>query len=254
MRNMLQYLKYCFTSKYRHGFGIHSPYVYRLVTNVIEENLPYYKYSLIEGIREKMAHVDEKIGLIEADGGKKLYSVKRLVKDYSVSPKYGQLLFRLVNHFKPTSIVEYGATCGISTMYMAAPCGKTPVFALTRQSEMADLAKTFEERVEMRNVKHFAVKDLPEAYEGLLGRLQQRDFLFVNQAEPQEVREVVGRRLEKGGSFAIAITRPYASAAMWEVWKQLKADPAVSVAINIYQLGLLIADGGLQKGDYVLRY
>ncbi|MBQ4034033.1 MAG: hypothetical protein II623_01090, partial [Paludibacteraceae bacterium] len=80
------------------------------MTTIIEEDLPYYKYSLIEKIRAKMCRTDEKIGVYLPDGAKQLESIRKVVSKYAISPKYGQLLFRLVNYYKPDVVLEYGAT------------------------------------------------------------------------------------------------------------------------------------------------
>lgn len=255
MRPFLQYLKYCFTSGHQHGFGIHSPYLYHLVTVVIEEDLPYYKYSLIEKIRTKMCKTTEKIGVFASDGSKSLSAIRSVVNDYAIEPKYGQLLFRLVNAYKPEAILEYGATCGISTMYMAAPNSKTPVYSITSQPEMADLAQSMCERVAMHNIKRVdGGKKVNEVAE-LMKKLPDNDFFYINSASPSEVLELVRERMDKCSSrFFIVVPTPYATKDMWQTWQTLIADKRVKQSINIFRLGILIANKDLQKEDYILRF
>lgn len=255
MRHFLQYLKYCFTSKYRHGYGIHSPYVYHLVTTIIEEDLPYYKYSLIEQIRTKMCRTDEKIGVLQSDGTKQLRSIKSVIEKYAVSPKYGQLLFRLVNYYKPDVVLEYGATCGISTMYLAAANSKTSVFSLSAQPEMADLAQSLCVRVGMHNIKRVVCADEESVFDGIVSKMSRNDFFYINSATADEVQHLVKSRMDKFGErFFIVVPCPYETAEMWSVWENLKSDNRVKVSVNLYQLGILIASNDLQKEDYIVRY
>ena len=91
----------------RKGFGVHSPWAYDLITNVIEEKLPYYAYDDLYEFWEKapeyLPQYDENID---------------------------QLLFRLVNALKPRTIIEIGTGAGVSTGYLASVSRKTPCIAL----------------------------------------------------------------------------------------------------------------------------
>ena len=58
-----QIIKYLLVSKHRRGFGVHSLFVFKLITDVIEEKLPYYKFSLIEKVRTLLLNTDKKINI-----------------------------------------------------------------------------------------------------------------------------------------------------------------------------------------------
>ena len=60
------------------GFGVHSPYIYGLQTDVFRERRPYYAYEAIE----------------------------RLSDDREA--RVNKLLFRLANHFRPENVVGVG--------------------------------------------------------------------------------------------------------------------------------------------------
>lgn len=255
MRRFLQYLKYCFTSGYQHGYGIHSPYVYHLVTTIIEEDLPYYKYSLIEKVRTKMCRTEEKIGVFQPDGTKKLESIGNVVDKYAIKQKYGQLLFRLVNYYKPDVVLEYGATCGISTMFLAAANSKIPVFSLSAQPEMSDLAQSLFDRIGIHNVKKVVCADEKKVFDGVIDKMSRNDFFYINSASAADVMHLAQSRMDKYGErFFIIVPCPYATADMWKTWNALKDDNRVKVSVNLFQFGILIANDDLQKEDYIVRY
>jgi len=89
--------------RYRCGYGVHSPFAFDFITNVIYEKTPYYAYRQIE-----QTIINDK------NSGN--------VKENKLSPKVNQFLFRLVNRTQPTTIIDAGGT-GKTVRYLRA--GKT---------------------------------------------------------------------------------------------------------------------------------
>ena len=86
--------------RHRCGYGVHSPFAFNLITQVIYENTPYYKYKHLAVEQKKLAP--------QKDGRWKYESKK--VK---------RLLFRLVNNIQPDTIVDAG-TLAASSLYLKA--------------------------------------------------------------------------------------------------------------------------------------
>lgn len=79
---LIKYLKYLLKSKNKHG--VHSPFVYELITKVFNDNTTKNKYK--------------KIGQTNQ------------ANDNSNSKKYLKLLLRLTKHFQPKSLLKIGAS------------------------------------------------------------------------------------------------------------------------------------------------
>lgn len=89
-------------ARFRHrcGYGVHSPFAFHLITGIIYETAPYYKYaSLLEG--EKRQATQHPSSWREEP-----LRVKRL-------------LFRLVNYARPETIVDAGPLSA-SGLYLKA--------------------------------------------------------------------------------------------------------------------------------------
>src|ERR1043165_2359986 len=93
---ILRYLRYSWIAKTK--YHIHSPFVYELLTNVIEDTTPFYIYDRIESLRSQMLLSQEVINVTDFGTGGDKNNARRLKLKYIVShyvkpARYGQLLF-----------------------------------------------------------------------------------------------------------------------------------------------------------------
>ena len=105
--------------RYRKGFGVHSPFAFALITRVINERWGFYCYDDIELIRRQLVH-------------KGSTGVRREIKC-----SHGQLLFRVVNYFKPKRILQIGSPAGIATLYLTSYASDIQCIALEADAESA---------------------------------------------------------------------------------------------------------------------
>lgn len=108
--------------RYRKGFGVHSPFVFNLITKVIEEKCSYYSFYDIELLRKQLLFREGEITYPDRQnkGKRKTRSISEIVKRESIRPKHGALLFRLTNYFKSKNILQIGTTMGLSTLYLTS--------------------------------------------------------------------------------------------------------------------------------------
>lgn len=87
-------------SRFRHrcGYGVHSPFAFSLITDVVYEKMPYYAYSSLKKEQKK--------------------KVKELRWKKGMR-KVNRFLFRLVNRVQPETIVEVGRH-SVSSLYLQA--------------------------------------------------------------------------------------------------------------------------------------
>ena len=108
--------------RYRKGYGVHSPFVFNLITKVIEEHCSYYSFYDIELIRKQLLFRDNIITYPDRQQKGKLRrrTVGEIVKREAIKPKHGALLFRLANYFKSQNILQLGPSMGLSTLYLTS--------------------------------------------------------------------------------------------------------------------------------------
>lgn len=239
MNELFQYLSYSFRAKHQGGFGIHSPYVFHLVSYIIEEHLPYYAYSLVEKIRERMA-----------DGPEKKKTKKEL------SAKYAQLLFRLANNYQPSQIVHIGAETGLTDLYFSHVDGKKNVSVVSAQKEEAERIMTLSKKYGKSNVTGYYASDYAVAYGKLVEQVKGKHLLYLEDVSAEQLSAIIDTNLNamEGGNAFVIIRQPRSSSEKTALWEKLKQDERVKVTIELFRLGLIISNPDLQKENFVLKF
>jgi hypothetical protein len=118
----LKYFNYYLAAANGKGHGIHSPFGFDFITNVLNDRTEYPDYNQIESVRKKSLK-DQTILTIEDHGAgsssstSKERSVSSTTKHTVKSKKYAQLLYRIVKYYHSNSIIELGTSLGITTSY-----------------------------------------------------------------------------------------------------------------------------------------
>src|SRR5579863_834054 len=125
LRLAQKYLRYYFTAANGRGHGIHSPFVYDLVSKVLCDKSGDPAFAAIGGLRRRLLGDD---GVLEVDdmgagsvrGSLRARRVAEIARHAAKPPRIGRLLFRLAKYYRPTLVVELGTSLGLSTAYLAA--------------------------------------------------------------------------------------------------------------------------------------
>lgn len=249
MSQFIAYLKYLLKAKHRRGFGIHSPYLYRLQSVIIEEELPYYKYDEIEGQRERLQKSEGEIKILTDEGHEKLMRVSVIMKQFSLEAKYAQLLFRLVNDFKPKAIAEVGTTTGVTTCYLAGPSSKTSVYAFSNQPEMSRLMNSMSKNIRIKNIQ--LQNGQADAF---LSKNDDVDFLYVNEASAETMRNCLLSFFQKDSKRMAVVQNIHKDKTTETVWQEFVDNNNVQASMDLFQLGILIKNADLQKENFVVLF
>lgn len=102
--------------RHRCGYGVHSPFAFNLITQVIYESTPYYKYKDLAAEEKQLAGQKDKCWKYE-------------------SKKVKRLLFRLVNYVQPATVVDAG-TLAASALYLKAGRERADYTSASELSEL----------------------------------------------------------------------------------------------------------------------
>lgn len=118
---IIQYLKFLLRSTNQHG--VHSPFVYNLITECFYDKTAYKDYADILNYRKSLLKNKSKIKITDLGAGSHITKqnerrISEIAKNAGSTPNSAKLLYRLTNYFKPDSILELGTSLGIATHAM----------------------------------------------------------------------------------------------------------------------------------------
>jgi predicted O-methyltransferase YrrM len=255
-----RFTKYFIFSRHRCGHGIHSPFVFDLVSNVFRNKIEPDIVCSIEKIRKKLIADQGLINIYDLGAGsKKMKSNQRKVSDiarYSAVPrKYGILLSKMSKVFGNPLVLEFGTSLGISTMYLAASCPETTVVTMEGCKETSEVAAQNFEEAGLKNIRL-----LNGTFDELLPRIKNEKicpglvFIDGNHKKEPVIRyfnQIAGM---SDNSTVVIIDDIYSSQEMEQAWSEIKNHGDVSISIDIFRMGIVFFMKGLNRSSYVIRY
>ena len=243
--------------RYRHGFGVHSPFVFSLITKVIEEKCSYYSFHDIELIRKQLLFRDEPITYPDRKHNGKIRrrTIGEVVRREAIKPKHGALLFRLTNYFKPQNILQLGPAMGLSTLYLTSYTSGLNCTALENVPEFVPIAQISFEKA-ARNPIDLRVGNYKELLPRALEDMGKVDLVFLNTTyEQQNNLWLFIECLKHVHDDTILVFEGIkTSHRMRNFWKKVCAHPAVTVTIDLYSMGIVFFNPKLHKRNYIVYF
>ncbi|HEX8608396.1 MAG TPA: SAM-dependent methyltransferase, partial [Pedobacter sp.] len=173
------FLLHRFTSKNRHG--LHSPFIYRLVDEVIYDKQHHDAYDKIEAQRDHLLTDDRMITVTDLGAGSHVNNNKqKKISDITLNalkpPKLAKLLYRLAAFAKPSNIVELGTCLGITTLYLQQAAPEAKVYTLEGCPATAGVAKSVFERAGVKDIK-VITGNFDDTLGGVIDGLDKLDFV-----------------------------------------------------------------------------
>ena len=252
------YLKHWLTSKTRHG--VHSPFVYHLIDEIIYDFHAKSDFLNIEPLRAKLLSDKRVLELTDLGAGSLVHnhkkrSVHRIARHALKSPKLAQLLYRLANHFSPANIVELGTCLGITTAYLAKAVPSAKVISIEGCPQTAAVAAENLKELDIKNTQ-LLVGNFDEILPGVINQLDYLDFVFIDGNHRKEATlNYFNWCMPKLSENGILIFDDiYWSKGMKEAWQEIKMHPQVTVTIDLFWIGLVFIRPGQVKENFKIRF
>ena len=166
------------------GHGIHSPFVYSFIQEVLNKQVPADKFDSIEQYRKQLLQDKGMVNVWDRGAGSRqsvdnMRSIKQIAKVALKPKKYSLLLHKIIANYKPDEILEMGTSLGITTCYLAAANKHAKVVTMEGSPSVAIIAKKTFSTLGYRNV-NIMEGDFDETLPAYLKSVDQLGIVYVD--------------------------------------------------------------------------
>lgn len=256
-----KYLRYYITASNGKGHGVHSPFVFDFIANVLGDKKQYEYYALIEKKRQQLLK-DETVIEVEdfGAGSAVMKSNKRVVKQIAASSlkskKFAQLLFRIVRYYQPSNMLELGTSLGITTSYLAEGNKNSFVYTAEGSSAIASIAMQNFTALQLKNIQ-ITQGDFNQTLEPLLNRIGKIDFAFVdgNHRKTPTLEYFEKILYHSHASTILIFDDIHWSKEMEAAWTTIQQHSSVTLTIDLFFIGLVFINPDFKvKQHFSIRF
>jgi len=256
-----KYIHYLFTASNGKGHGIHSPFVFEFVTQVLNDRRKPEAFHKIERLRKSLLKNNERIIVNDFGAGSSLDSSnERRISDiarHAAKPaKYGRLLYRMIDHFHCDQVLELGTSLGLSTAYMASPPSVKQIASLEGAAFVAARAKQNLDSLSISNVG-IITGNFDITLDNVLKKNPKPDLVFFDGNHRKEPTLRYFRQcLSTADENSIFVFDDiHWSAEMEEAWREICLDDAVTCSIDLFFVGIVFFRKDFrEKQAFTIRY
>lgn len=256
-----KYLRYWLSASNGKGHGVHSPFVFDFIVSVLNDRKHYYAYESVEALRKLLAK-DQTVLEVEDFGAGSVTAattkrtVSSITRNAAKPRKFGQLLFRVVNRYRPNTIVELGTSLGITSSYLALANPNATLVTLEGSKAVAAKALENFSRLQIGNAS-LVQGNFDNTLAKVLEALGHVNMAFVDGNHRKlPTLEYFRQLLPVMTSESVIIFDDiHWSAEMEEAWRQIVSDERVLLTIDLFFIGLVFFNPSFKvKQHFTIRF
>jgi predicted O-methyltransferase YrrM len=258
------YIKFLWHSKNQHG--VHSPFVYSLVTKCFydtktkpdpSDSEQAKQYKILKAYRNDLLRNKNTIEVTDFGAGSRVFKsntrqISKIAQTAGITPKRAELLYRIVNYFKPDYVMEIGTSLGLATSALSLGNMNAKIITLEGCPQTSGQAQLQFEKYNFKNVTS-VVTEFETYFKDF--RLSTFDLIYFDGNHSKKAT------LEYFELLLPTITNEtvwifddiHWSADMEDAWEIIKTHPKVTVTIDTFQWGLVFFRYEQEKEHFTIR-
>ncbi|WP_433813274.1 O-methyltransferase [Flavobacterium johnsoniae] len=251
------YLNFLWHSTNEHG--VHSPFVFNLLTKCFYDKKPKPEYQILTNYRKSLLENKNFIEVTDFGAGSKVFKsnkrqISKIASTAGISPKRAELLFRVTNYFKPQNILEIGTSLGLATSALALGSTNAKVTTIEGCPQTGGTAKNQLDEFDCKNVESIISEF--ESFlisENLNSKIYDLIYFDGNHSKKATL-EYLNLLLPTINNDSVWIFDDiHWSPEMEEAWEIIKNHPKVKVTIDTFQWGFVFFRYEQEKEHFVIR-
>jgi predicted O-methyltransferase YrrM len=257
LQQIKSYLNFLYHSKNEHG--VHSPFVFNLVTKCFYDKQSYTEYFVLKNYRNALLQNKNTIEVTDFGAGSRIFKsntrqIAKIAKTAGITPKRAELLFRIVRYFQPTTILEIGTSLGLATSTLALGNTKAKITTLEGCENTLNQCQSQLQKFNINNVNCVNTE-----FSSFLKNLQPTTYnlqliYFDGNHSKTATLNYFELLLPTVTNETVWIFDDiHWSADMEEAWEIIKKHPKVTVTIDTFQWGMVFFRTEQKKEHFVIR-
>ncbi|TRO63938.1 O-methyltransferase [Christiangramia sabulilitoris] len=233
-----------FLLKSQNQHGLHSPFVYDLVTKCFYNKNEHKAYKLIKDYRNNLLGNKNRISVTDFGAGSRVFRsnerpVFSIAKNAGITLHRAKLLYRLTNYLKVDTALELGTSLGIASSAIAAK-KNTKLITIEGCPKTAKIAGQQFEKFDLNNIE-LRVNKFDAEMDALIQENQKFDLIYFDgNHQKQATLDYFNQLLPTAHNDSVFIFDDiHWSSEMEEAWEEIKKHPKVQVTIDTFQWGLV---------------
>ena len=261
LQQIKSYLKFLFHSKNEHG--VHSPFVFDLVTKCFYDATKYQEYEVLKSYRKSLLENKNTIEVTDFGAGSRVFKsntreIAKIAQTAGITPKNAELLFRIVHYFQPKSILEIGTSLGLATSALSLGNEKSKIITLEgcpntqKQAQIQLQSRSFGTNSNFQNIEF--VNTEFSSYFKNLSPITHHLIYFDGNHSKKATLDYFEALLPTISNDSVWIFDDiHWSADMEEAWEIIKNHPKVSVTIDTFQWGIVFFRAEQEKEHFIIN-
>ncbi len=211
----------------------------------MDDERHYYAFELLEGMRKKLWKNHQKIQVTDFGAGSHVSkSNERAISSIAksaVSPSHqSKMLFRLVKHYQPTTLLEFGTSLGLTALYQALPNKEAKFITLEGCPNISKHAQFNFDFAKAKNIQ-LITGSFETTLKKALSEFEQFDYIFFDGNHRKEpTLEYFHTCLEKAHENSIFIFDDiHWSEGMEAAWEEIQKHPSITLSLDLFFMGIV---------------
>lgn len=248
------YIKFLRLAKNKHG--LHSPFVYDLVTQCFSDKKRYPAYERLKTHRRALRNDESLFEMTDFGQGSRVFKgnarkVSAVVKNAGMKKKRQKLLFRLARYLKAENMLELGTSLGLGTVALSLSNTFSAVNTVEGCPNTLQKAQCYFEKFNLHNI---AIHQ--QLFSEYLDNTSEKfDLIFIDGDHngPRTLGYFHSLLKNVHNNSVIIFDDIYWSRDMTEAWQKISAHEEVTVSIDTFQWGLVFFRKEQRKEHFVIR-
>ena len=259
LQQIKSYIKFLFHSKNEHG--VHSPFVFDLVTKCFYDTTKYPEYGILKSYRKSLLENKNTIEVTDFGAGSRVFKsnvrgISKIAQTAGITPKNAELLFRIVRYFQPKSILEIGTSLGLATSALSLGNEKAKIITL---EGCPNTQKQAQVQLQIQNSNFQNIEFVNTEFSSYFKNhhpspITYHLIYFDGNHSKKATLDYFEALLSTISNDSVWIFDDiHWSAEMEEAWEIIKNHPKVSVTIDTFQWGIVFFRAEQQKEHFIIN-